>query len=262
MTSGVKRQEPNAGGMILLSIVLHLLTILFINNGNLFHARLHEAAPYYVDIINLPSISPAAPATGSDPVPQPASTVPVAPVVPAPKASPPSPAPAPAAMSLPTKAPVSTAPSQEQLQREQREQDAKNFLERMGNLERGAEAKHQAAALAALQKKAMQQTKGGSPAAAGTAPGSDYGAYIQSRLKDALAGNIVYRSQKPEAAVHLYIDKNGKLVRYVMTQPSTDKLFNSSVIKTIENAKNSFPPVPGGLPFDKLFVFGPQEVKH
>ncbi|NVO00887.1 MAG: TonB C-terminal domain-containing protein [Geobacteraceae bacterium] len=261
MTLTVKRREGNVSGMILLSISLHLLTILIINNGNLFHAKLHEAAPYYVDIINLPSISPTAPSTGSEPAPQPAPIVPAAHVAPAPKALPPPPAPA--AMALPSKnSPASTAPTQEQLQREQREQDAKNFLERMGNLERGAEAKHQAAALAALQKKASQQTKGGPPAAAGTAPGSDYGAYIQSRLKDALAGNIVYRSQKPEAAVHLYIDKNGKLVRYVMTQPSTDKLFNSSVIKTIENAKNSFPPVPGGLPFDKLFVFGPQEVKH
>jgi hypothetical protein len=60
--------------------------------------------------------------------------------------------------------------------------------------------------------------------------------------------------------VHLYIDKKGKLVRYVMERPSADKLFNDSVIRTIEKAKANFPPTPSGGSFDKLFVFSPQEV--
>lgn len=258
MTLKERCQEANFSRMILLSVALHLLAFFIVNNSFFFRAKLHEATPYYVDVISLPSLSPAPPSSGDEAAPNTPPAVPVAP--PPPKASPPS---APAAMPLPVKqSPTVQQPSQEQLLREQREQEAKNFLERMGRLERGAEAKRQAEALAALQKKAAQQKKGGAPASSGPDSGSDYGAYIQSRLKDALAENIVYRSQKPEAAVHLYIDKNGKLIKYVMTQSSGDKLFNSAVIRTIEKARSSFPPVPTGLPFDKLFVFSPQEVKN
>lgn len=260
MTQKVKRQEMNISRMLLLSVAVHLLTLFIINSSSIFHDRLHEVTPYYVDIVSLPSISPAPPASGSE------TAADATPAPPPPPAAP-QPPPAPASMAMPTKItplpqPQPPSPSAEQLQREQREQDAKNFLERMNRIERNADARHQAEAIAALQRKAAQQKKGGGLPAATGESGSDYGAYIQSRLKDALADNLVYRSQRPEVAVHIYIDKNGKLIRYVMTQPSADKLFNSSVIRTIEKAKTTFPPVPNGQPFDKLFVFSPQEVKN
>lgn len=129
----------------------------------------------------------------------------------------------------------------------------------MSRLEHNAEARHQSAAVEALQKKASA-TRQGPLAATGVNTGSDYAAYIQSRLKDALATTMVYRSKSPEAAVRIYIDKRGKLLRYIMEKPSSDKLFNDSVIRTIEKAKVAFPPTPGGTDFDKLYVFSPQEV--
>jgi colicin import membrane protein len=78
-----------------------------------------------------------------------------------------------------------------------------------------------------------------------------------------LSATIVYqRGRNPEAAVHLYIDRTGRLIKYDMIRPSADKLFNSSVIRAIEKAKADFPPVPSGTGFDKLYVFSPQEVSN
>jgi colicin import membrane protein len=140
------------------------------------------------------------------------------------------------------------------------EQEARAFNERMSRIERSVEGKHQAAALESLQRKVATRSRAGAPSGSGATPGYDYAAYIQSRLKDALATTMVYRSRSPEASVQIYIDKRGKLLRYVMIKPSSDKLFNDSVIRTIEKAKADFPPTPTGTDFDKLYVFSPQEV--
>jgi colicin import membrane protein len=139
-------------------------------------------------------------------------------------------------------------------------QEAREFSERMSRLEHSVEGRHEAAALESLQKRAAAKGRAGGPTGSGTTPGYDYAAYVQSRLKDALATTMVYRSKQPEASVQIYIDKRGKLLRYVMVKPSSDKLFNDSVIRTIEKAKADFPPTPTGADFDKLYVFSPQEV--
>jgi colicin import membrane protein len=130
----------------------------------------------------------------------------------------------------------------------------------MNRIEHNADARHQSEALKALQKKAAEQKTVGGTTAAGKDQGVDYGAYIQSRLKDALTDTMVYRSKAPEAAVHIYLDKNGKIARIVMIRPSGDKLFNDSVLRAIEKAKVNFPPTPNGAAYDKLFLFSPQEV--
>jgi colicin import membrane protein len=245
------QHDKAAGWSFTLSLALHLLTILIFNSAHLFRPVLYEAAPYYVDIVSLPSIDPAPAGSESSAAPSPLPTA----------ASQPLPAQKPA-MALPVKQapakPAAPSPASEQAAREQ---EAREFAERMSRLERTSEAKHQADALAALQKKTSEKKAVGGSSSPGSMKGSDYGAYIQSRLKDALGSTIVFRGQKPEAAVHLYIDKSGKLLRFVMVRPSADKLFNDSVIRAIDKAKATFPPVPSGAGFDKLYLFSPEEVK-
>jgi colicin import membrane protein len=245
------RRDQSPGWMFILSLALHILVLFICSNANLFRPKLQEATPYYVDLVSLPAID------ASSTEPQAQQTVSAPPPA---SAAPPKPPVAPA-MTVPVKpalkqtAPAAPPPGTV-------DQEAREFAERMSRLEHGAEAKHEAAALESLKKRVAEQKRpsGGGASAKGT--GADYGAYIQSRLKDVLASTIVYRSQKPEAAVHLYIDKKGKLIRYVMLRPSSDKLFNDSVIRTIEKAKSNFPPNPAGSDFDKLFVFSPQEVSR
>ncbi len=245
------QRDKTAGWTFSLSLLLHLIMLFIFNNTALFRTALHESTPYYVDIVSLPDPAPAR----GEPV--------SAPTPPLPAVMPPAPAQKPA-MSLPAKQlPPTPANSAATADQERRAQEAREFSERMSRLERDSGAKHQAEALASLQKKAAEKRAAGATPAAGIGKGADYGTHIQSRLKDALSRNIAYdyRSKNPEAAVHLYIDKNGKLTKYVMEHPSTDKLFNNSVIRTIESAKAYFPPVPLGVNFDKLYVFSPQEVK-
>jgi len=249
MIPSADRRDLNPGWMFTLSLALHILTLIICSNAKLFRSELHEATPYYVDIVSLPAIEasstePHGQQTVSSPPPAPVSApkTPAAPVMTVPVK--------PAFKQTP---PVPSPPSNA-------DQEARDFAERMNRLERHSEAKHEAAALESLQKRVSdsKRASGGAPSAKGT--GSDYGAYIQSRLKDALESTIVYRSQKPEAAVHLYLDKRGKIIKYVMLRPSADKLFNDSVMRTIEKAKKTFPPNPAGTDFDRLFVFSPQEV--
>lgn len=247
------QRDRTAGWTFILSLSIHLLVIILFSNTDLFRSALHEAAPYYVDIVSLPAPDPA-PASGS-----PVAALPPLPA--AVKQPPPAQAQKPV-MSLPEKQlPTKPAPSSAVVDQERRNQEAREFSERMSRLEYGSDARHKAEALASLQKRAAEKRRPGGSTASGVDKGAEYGAYIQSRLQDALSNTIVFRSQRPEAAVHIYIDKSGKLIKYVMTRPSTDKLFNNSVIRTIEKAKTDFPPVPTGASFDKLYVFSPQEVK-
>jgi len=251
MIPSADRRDLNPGWMFIFSLALHLLILFICSYTNLFRATLHEATPYYVDIVSLPAIdaSPTEP-QGQQTVSSPPPASPAPPRTPA--------APAmtipgkPALKQAPPAAPAAASPATA-------DQEAREFDERMSRLEHSSEARHEAAALESLKKAAEQKRPSGGGGAAKGA-GADYGSNIQSRLKDALSSTIVYRSQKPEAAVHLYIDKKGKLIKYVMVRPSADKLFNDSVIRTIEKAKVNFPSNPAGSDFDKLFVFSPQEV--
>ena len=252
MIQRARHRDPQPERMILLSIVLHLAVVIVLNNAGIFKPQLHEAVPYYVDIVSLPSLDPAPGMPETMPAPAPAApSAAVTPLTPAvkPAMTPPAKTSVPAA-SLPAAAPA----------KEDRDQEAREFAQKMNRLEYNAEAKRQAEVLASLQKKAAEKKGAGGATASGSDKGSDYGAYIQSRLKDALATTMVYRSKSPEAAVRLYIDSKGKLIRYVMERPSADKLFNDSVIRTIEKAKVHFPPPPTATGFNKLYVFSPQEV--
>jgi TonB family protein len=255
MIHAALQPDRTARSAFILSVALHLLIIFVFNHNDFFRSRLHEATPYYVDLVSLPTADPAPGGSAST---APASEMPV---VPASKPA----APQKPTMTLPTKqttaipAKVTPPPVQNQ-----REQEAHEFSEKMKRLERSLDARRQSAALAALQKKVADKrgaASAGAPAANGSSIGSDYGAYIQSRLKDALNMTIAFQSSKPEASVRIFIDRNGKLLKYDMVRPSADKLFNNAVIRAIEKAKADFPPVPSGKGFDKLYVFSPQEVQ-
>ena len=251
MIRRVSLHEQNPGWMLVLSLIIHLLLLFICTNVALFRPKLHEATPYYVDLVTLPSPEPYPATQGSTHSPQPATT---APQIVNQSAKP--------VMNLPVKSVVKPLqpPAASTATEEPSEQEARNFAERLKKLEHNSEARHEAAALESLKRKAALASQAGSPSGTGIKSGSDYGAYIQSRLRDALATTIVYRTRQPETAIHLYIDRRGKLIRTEMISPSKDKLFNDSVIRAIEKAKTDFPPPPKGAGFDKLFVFSPQEV--
>lgn len=251
MIRRVSLHEQKPGWMLALSLILHLLIFYICTNAALFRPKLHEAAPYYVDLVSLPSPDPSPAPQGKSSQPQ---TAPIA-------LQPATPAPKPVA-NLPDKPAVrqSQPPASSAPTGQISGQEARDFAERMGRIEHTSEARHQAAALESLKRKTAIAAQSAAMFGTGNSSGSDYGAYIQSRLKDALATTIVYRSRQPETAIHLYIDRRGKLLRTVIVAPSTDKLFNDSVIRAIEKAKVNFPPPPKGVDFDKLYLFSPQEV--
>jgi len=248
MIRRVNLHEFNPGWMILTSLSLHLLLFFLFSNIALFRPKLYEATPYYVDLVSLPAADPSPAMQAAEP----ASRAPATPSQPATQP----------VMSLPVKsgAKSSQAPTTSEPTGKTAGKDALDFLDRLSRLEHKSEARHQAAALESLKRKSAASSQTGAVAGTGGNSGSDYGTYIQSRLKDALATTIVYRTRQPETAVHLYIDRQGKLVRTVMITPSKDKLFNDSVIRAVEKEKVDFPPPPKGAGFDKLFVFSPQEV--
>jgi colicin import membrane protein len=248
MIRRVNLHELNPGWMIVLSLSLHLLLFFVFSNIALFRPKLYEATPYYVDLVTLPAFEPSPAIQGTAPSSKPAATVPQPATQPA--------------MSLPVKSGVkpSQTPTKSETTGKAQGQEALDFLARLSRLEHKSEAKHQAAALESLKRKSASSSQSGAFTGTGNNSGSDYGTYIQSRLKDALATTIVYRTRQPETAVHLYIDQRGKLVRTVIITSSKDKLFNDSVIRAIEKAKVDFPPPPKGTGFDKLYVFSPQEV--
>ena len=249
MIRTLQRHEPALGAMLSGSLLLHALFFLIAVLFPFLPLSYTEAPVYYVEMVDLPVANPQAGAPSSAP----AAEVPAAP---APVAAPTVKLPVKSAGKAPT--PLPAAPPQSPV-KGGGDESAQEFAARMEKLE---EARHEAAALEALQKRLAPAKSGpsGMPKATGKESGSDYGAYIQSRLRDALIATIDYQSRKPEASARLFIDKKGKLIRFVIEKSSKDKLFDDSVIRAINKAKGSFPPPPGGSGFEKLFLFSPEEV--
>jgi colicin import membrane protein len=147
------------------------------------------------------------------------------------------------------KTPATSKDSAAELEREQ--------AERMSKLERMAEAKQEEAALARLREKVNKQGAGrtGKPGASGKEAGSDYLAYLQSRLKDAFHETISFTSKNPVMTVRLFIDIDGKLSRKKTESSSGDRLFEISVLRAIDTASEKFTPPPGRKVFEGVFVF-------
>lgn len=194
---------------------------------------------YYVDVVNLPVNAPQA---GS---PTPAATDDAEDdVATAPQAAPQTPP------STPPAAPIDGKGA--------RSEDH-GFKERMAKLASKAEEQRQAAALESLRRK-LAGTKTGMPNALGNQAGSDYTAYLHSRLKDAFRETISYQSAAPFAVVRLTIDADGRILRTRFERSNGDKLFESAVQRAITLAEQRIVPPPGRTSYEGTFVFKPQGV--
>ncbi|HOP41042.1 MAG TPA: TonB family protein [Geobacteraceae bacterium] len=201
---------------------------------------------YYVDIVNLPVADPRAGSPsnqGSD----------ARPAAPEPrKEEMRSPA------NVPQKLPV---PIPEKKKRETSADTDRDFTERLARLQKKVEGQHTEDAIEKLRKKvAAGSGRAGMPGGTGTEAGSDYGSYIQSRLRDAFEKTIVSRSGNPMAVVRLTIDRFGKIAGYRIERSSGDKAFDDSVIRAIYLAEENIPPPPGRKNFQQGFIFKPEGV--
>jgi len=232
------------------STVIHLAVfLLLVWWGKLFPVNMTMQETYYVDVVNLPVSSPQSgspeqkgnEAEAPPPVPkQPESTMTAPP--------------------QPKSAARKTADKNSKTKKEDPNESA--FAERMSRLAGKKETKQQEAALERLRSKIAATGRGraGMPGATGKESGSDYTAYIQSRLKDAFRETISFTSKKPEVLVRLFIDASGRLSRSKIERSSGDTAFELSVQRAVDVASEKFPPPPDKKTFEGVFVFKPQGI--
>ncbi|MBK5273858.1 MAG: TonB C-terminal domain-containing protein [Desulfuromonadales bacterium] len=249
MSARPLKRDTGMGVSFIFSTVIHLTVFLLLALYGSHSKPLKVTETYYVDVVNLPvasprSGSPSQKGNDSEPAPPP------------PKASE-------APMALPAKPKAGakvqiTKPQTTPLKgKEPAAESATEFAERMAKLERQTEARQQEARMASLQEKNRNLGSGraGMPGASGKEAGSDYMAYVQSRLKDAFQKTISHSSQKPEMTVRLFIDTEGKLARKKIDRSSGDRTFEISVLRAIDVASEHFTPPPGHKFFEGVFVF-------
>lgn len=235
-----RRSDTWLGVTLLLSATVHVAAFvcaIWLQQLNPALGQLQTT--YYVDVVNLPV---AAPQAGS-PVPEAGATAEDA-VAAAPQAGPQT---LPAAP-LPATVGGKAAPSEDH-----------GFQERMAKLAAKAAEQRQAAALESLRRK-ISGDKTGMPGATGSQAGSDYTAYLHSRLKDAFRETISYQSAAPFAVVRLTIDGDGRIVQTRFERSNGDKLFERAVQRAITLAEQRIVPPPGRTTYEGTFVFKPQGV--
>lgn len=253
MTSRQSRVDTGMGVSCIVSTVIHLAVfLLLVWWGRLFPVNMTVQETYYVDVVNLPVADPRA---GSPT--QKGNQAEMAP--------PPPPAAPSGAMNLPEKTKPAAKPGAKPVSPAAKADSSESesaFAERMAKLERISEARHQEAVMERLRSRATSPGAGrsGMPSASGTQQGSDYTAYIQSRLKDAFHNTISYSSKNPEMIVRLFIDTDGRLTRHKAERSSGDRAFELAVLRAIEMASEKFPPPPDKKMFEGVFVFRPQGI--
>lgn len=239
------------GVSCIVSTVIHLAVfLLLVWWGKLFPVNMAIQETYYVDVVNLPVADPRA----GSPVQKgnEAEISPPPPVIPARE------------MSLPEKAKqgaTAARPDAKTAKSPDANADAA-LAERIAKIARSAEASREEAVIDRLRSKLKSSGSGrsGMPAAGGTEQGSDYTAYIQSRLKDAFRNTISFSSKSPEMIVRLFIDSGGKLSRRVTERSSGDRAFELAVMRAIDMASEKFTPPPDKKMFEGVFVFKPQGI--
>lgn len=249
MTRLLQRKETGLGRMVAVSTVLHLAFYFFLLKFHFPQPYPKEGPIYYVDVVNLPVAHPQAgtPSAGGEGAP------PAAP-----------PAAAPREMALPATTKVPPPPLKKLEEPVRTAEEAREFEKRLAGLERAAEAKHEAAALEAIRRRAAGSgrpgERAGMPGATGTEAGSDYASYIQSRLKDAFSATIAFQSKNPEVVIRLTIDRSGRVTATRIERSSGDRVFEGAALRAISKAEKGFPPPPGGTAFEHGFIFRPQGV--
>lgn len=209
-------------------------------------AHTNTVPVYYVDIVNLPVANPQAGSPsdrGSD----------QAPAIPEPQKE---------EMRLPATTPQKLpAAIPDRKKSEPRADTGQEFNERLARLENKVQGQHTEDVIAQLRKKvAAGSGRAGMPGATGTEAGSDYGSYIQSRLRDAFETTIATSSRNPLVVVRLTIDRFGKVIGYRIERTSGDKVFEDSVARAVDRAGENFPPPPGRKEFQQGFIFKPEGV--
>jgi len=237
----VKHRDTGLGVSTALSVALHVAAFAFLVWWQQLVPVIGPVqTTYYVDVVNLPVADPRAGSptqSGHEELP--------APQTPAPPAMA---SPSPVAKKNAGKAPVSA-----------KESDAA-FQERLAKLEGKVDAQRQAAAFEALRKKVAARGKVGMPRGTGSEAGSDYTAYLHSRLKDAFRETISYQTKNPYAMVRLTIDGDGRIIRTRIEKSSGDKVFELSVTRAITLAEQTIVPPPNRAVYEGAFVFKPQGV--
>ena len=176
------------GVSFIISTVIHLAVfLLLLWWGQLFPPTMAVQETYYVDVVNLPVANPRAGSPtqkGND------AEAPPPPPAPEPPLSMPSP-------SQPS--PKGRAATAGKAEKRETPSDAA-FAERMAKLESTAASQQEEATLEQLRKRLKTTGSGraGMPAGSGSEAGSDYTAYVQSRLKDALNQTNDYDQQQPD----------------------------------------------------------------
>ncbi|BDV41107.1 energy transduction protein TonB [Geotalea uraniireducens] len=249
MTYVDTRRDGGLGWSFGISAAIHLSLAAAILFGHFSSPTYTEAPIYYVDVVNLPV---AAPRAGRPAVDAGSPAAPTAPPQSSQEMALPRKSSRPAASRQPTAAKAATGA-----------ETSKEFEDRLAGLRDAVDAHHQEAALDALRKKLTNSRTAatpGMPGATGTQTGSDYGSYIQSRLKDAFHYTIAYQSKAPAVFVRLTIDGSGHVVGQHIEQSTGDRIFEDSVLKAIVRAEKTFPPPPSGRETEIGFVFRPQGV--
>jgi colicin import membrane protein len=236
-------KDTGLGITTALSVTLHVaVCAFFIWWQQLLPALGPVQTTYYVDVVNLPVADPRAGSpteTGNEE--QPASQ-----------------APAPAAMVSPRAVVPNLPPGKKTAPAA----ESASFQERLASLEGKVDAQRQAAAFEALRKKIAARGKVGMPRSTGSEAGSDYTAYLHSRLKDAFRETISYQSKSPFVMVRLTIGADGRIIRSRIEKSSGDKTFELSVNRAITLAEQTIVPPPSRTVYEGAFVFKPQGVSQ
>lgn len=235
-------KDAGFGLSALLSVILHgavFAAVLWW--GNVIPQLGPVQTTYYVDIVNLPVADPRSGSpTGNAGQEKPAATLP----------------PPPAAMTAPPSSPPRAVPGASKTP----STESTAFAERMASLEGKVDAQRQAAAFEELRKRVAARGKVGMPRGTGSESGSDYTAYLHSRLKDAFRETISYQSRSPFVMVRLTIDGTGRIIRTRMEKSSGDRVFELSVTRAITLAEQTIVPPPNRAVYEGAFVFKPQGV--
>ncbi len=251
------RQPTNGlGGMLALSLAFHLVFFFSAASLELFRQDFPVAPQaIFVDMVTLPVASPQAGA--------PSGAVKGAPV--SVRAPAPIPQPRPAAPQM-RQPKVKAAPmkSAKVPPKGGGGETPQEYEARLEALERSAEARRQETALAEIRQRIATRNREGAaagmPGGTGTQAGSDYAAYLQSRLKESFSLTIAWQAKKPLVAIRLTIDGKGALTSYKIEKSSGDVIFEDAVSRAVQLAKKHFPPPPGGKELSYGFVFRPEGV--
>lgn len=243
-------RDAGLGVSFIISTVIHLTVFLLVLWWSRFAPPMTMQETYYVDVVNLPVAAPQA----GNPTQKGNDTE---------QAPPPRTREASMALPTPPKPEKAGKVAKPATKANAADSGAETFAEKMAKLESKAEAQQQEEALARLRNRVKAGSgRAGMPAGNGKDAGSDYTAYIQSRLKDAFRETISYSSKNPEMVVRIFIDSDGKLSRRKAERSSGDRTFEISVLRAIDLASEKFTPPPTHKVFEGVFVFKPQGISQ